>query len=632
MHHREEVIVSPEEYAERLEAMHARINGLATPDTMSSRETLEDLKMALEELRVAEEELRHQNEGLVSTHLQLDLERQRYEELFEFAPNAYVVTDRAGIVLQANQSAARLLRVPPRFLPGKTLATYVVPDDRPRFRALLAAMPRDARSHTASFKFQPREGDIVEAEVTYSAAASSAGPGVIRWMARDITEHERMAREIRALNAELESRIAARTADLTAAQRLSQELFEKEQDARRAAEASEAQSRHVQKLESIGVLAGGIAHDFNNLLHVVLGNADIALSNLTAGSPARGPLEEVVRATLRAADLTRQLLAYSGKGAFVVRHLDLSTEVREMATLLRTSIAKQATLAWELASNLPAVSADPTQIRQIVMNLITNASDSLGEAGGTITLRTGVTRLDDLEHQRFGAPLQGEELLDQGEGLLVYLEIGDNGSGMDRDTLSRIFDPFFSTKFAGRGLGLAAVMGIVRSHRGLIRIRTDLGEGTAFRVLFPAVAGSASRPAKSSGERSEWRGTGTILVVEDEEGVREVAERILQDIGFQTIGAEDGRQALDIMEEIGDSITAVLLDLSMPRMGGGEAFRRLRETRPELPILMMSGYTEQVAAPQFDTSGPGITGFIQKPFMAEDLIAVLRRFAESATG
>lgn len=438
--------------------------------------------------------------------------------------------------------------------------------------------------------------------------------------------------ELRALNAELESGIAARTADLTAAQRLTQELVEREQHARRAAEASEAQSRHVQKLESIGVLAGGIAHDFNNLLHVVLGNADIALSNLTSGSPAREPLEEVVRATLRAADLTRQLLAYSGKGVFVVRHLDLSTEVREMVTLLRTSISKQATLAWELAPELPAVSADPTQIRQIVMNLITNASDALGEVGGTITLRTGVTRLEDLEHQRFGAPLQGEEPVEKNTGPLVYLEIGDDGFGMSPDTLSRIFDPFFSTKFSGRGLGLAAVMGIVRSHHGLIRIRTEPGKGTAFRVLFPAVGGSAPKTQKSSVERSEWRGSGTILVVEDEEGVREVAERMLQDIGFQTIGADDGRHALDIMEEVGASVTAVLLDLSMPRMGGAETFRRLREMRPDLPILMMSGYTEQVVAPQFSSSGPGITGFLQKPFLAEDLIGVLRRFAEGEEG
>ena len=594
--------------------------------TVSPTETMEGLRVALEELR-------QQNKELAAAHVRLDLERRRYAELFEFAPNAYLVTDHAGIVLHANASAARLLRVPPGFLLGKGLATYVAKRDRPRFRALIAAMPRDARSHTAPFRLQPGEGDPLESELTYSAPCPAEGESeVICWMARDTTENERMARQIRALNTELESRVAARTAELTVAQRLAQELVEREQNARRAAQASEAQSRHVQKLESIGVLAGGIAHDFNNLLHVVLGNADIALSNLTAESLAREPLEEVVRATLRAADLTRQLLAYSGKGAFVVSHLDLSTEVREMATLLRTSISKQATLAWELTSNLPAVSADPTQIRQIVMNLITNASDALGEAGGIITLRTGVTRLEDLEHQRFGAPLQGEEPVEQSKGPLVYLEIGDDGAGMSPDTLSRIFDPFFSTKFAGRGLGLAAVMGIVRSHRGLIRIRTEPGGGTAFRILFPAVSGAVSKTAKPSGERSEWRGTGTVLVVEDEEGVREVAERILQDIGFQTIGADDGRHALDIMEEVGDKVTTVLLDLSMPRMGGAETFRRLREMRPDLPILMMSGYTEQVVAPQFDNSGPGITGFLQKPFLAEDLIAVLRRFAENKTG
>jgi PAS domain S-box-containing protein len=622
--------VSPEEQAERLTAMHARISGLAGLDTPASGEVLEALKVTLEEMRVAEEELRQQNEELAAAHLKIDLERRRYEELFEFALNAYLVTDHAGIVIQANQSAARLFRVSPRVLSGKALAAYVVNEDRPRFRRLLGSMTYDGRSHTETFKLQPREGEALETELTYSAIASSHDqPAIIQWMARDVTEHERMARQIRTLNAELESRIAARTSDLTTAQRLSEELLEKEQSARRSAEASEAQSRHVQKLESIGVLAGGIAHDFNNLLHVVLGNADIALGNLAPGAPAREPLEEVIRATLRAADLTRQLLAYSGKGAFVVRHLDLSTEVREMATLLRTSISKQATLAWELAPDLPAVNADPTQIRQIVMNLITNASDALGERGGTITLRTGVTRLKDLEHDRFGPPMQGEEPVEQNKGPLVYLEIGDNGAGMSPDTLSRIFDPFFTTKFSGRGLGLAAVMGIVRSHRGLIRIRTEQGNGTAFRILLPAVGGAAPKTEKASAERSEWRGTGTILVVEDEEGVREVAERMLQDIGFETISAEDGRHALDLMKERGDSVTAVLLDLSMPRLGGAETFRRLRAMRPELPILMMSGYTEQVVAPQFSNTEPGITAFLQKPFLAEDLIAVLRRFSGS---
>lgn len=620
-----------EEHADRIQAMQARLSALSSTGDLASGETVEDLKVALEELRVAEEEMRHQNEELSATYVELDQERRRYQELFDFAPGAYLVTDPSAIVRQANRSAARLLNVPPTFLAGKALAAYIATEDRGRFRSLLTELGTGAESRTAAFKLQPREGGTLDAELTYSVAQTREGePRSIRWLIRNVTEREQMARQIRALNTELESRVAARTADLSDATRLAGELVEKEQNARRAAEFSEAQSRHVQKLESIGVLAGGIAHDFNNLLHVVLGNADIALSNLSRKSPAREPIEEVVRATLRAADLTRQLLAYSGKGAFVVRHLDLSTEVREMAILLRTGISKQATLAWELSPTLPAVSADPTQIRQIVMNLITNASDALGEAGGTITLRTGVIRLEDLDTQHLGVPLEGEGPPDPAKGPYVYLEIGDTGSGMTPDTLGRIFDPFFSTKFTGRGLGLAAVMGIVRSHHGLIRVRTAPAEGTAFRVLFPSVAGTARKPSKATAERSDWLGSGTILVVDDEEGVREVAERILQEIGFQTITAADGRRALEIMEKVGDSVTAVLLDLSMPRMGGAETFRRLRALRPELPILMMSGYTEQVVAPQFSTSGPGITGFLQKPFLAEDLIAVLRRFAEGA--
>ncbi|HWN18270.1 MAG TPA: response regulator [Gemmatimonadales bacterium] len=619
------------EYADRVQAMHARITALGSDVEPTAGETLEDLKVALEELRVAEEELRQQNEELSAAHLELESERRRYQELFDFAPGAYLITDASGIVRQANRSAARLLNVPVNFLGGKALAAYIATEDRARFRSLLTGMGTAAGQHTAAFKLQPRNAGTLDAELTYVVAPAGNGESRgIRWLLRNVSEREQMARQIRALNADLESRVAARTADLTEAHHLAQELVGKEQRARRAAEFSEAQSRHVQKLESIGVLAGGIAHDFNNLLHVVLGNADIALSNLSKGSPAREPIEEVVRATLRAADLTRQLLAYSGKGAFVVRHLDLSTEVREMATLLRTGISKQATLAWELSPTLPAVSADPTQVRQIVMNLITNASDALGETGGTITLRTGVARREDLDDQLFGVALEGESPLDSGEGPFVYLEVGDTGGGMAPDTLSRIFDPFFSTKFTGRGLGLAAVMGIVRSHHGLIRVRTAPGEGTAFRVLFPSVAGTARAPAKATAERSDWQGSGTILVVDDEEGVREVAERILQEIGFQTIAAPDGRRALEIMEELGDGVTAVLLDLSMPRMGGAETFRRLRALRPELPILMMSGYTEQVVAPQFSASGPGTTGFLQKPFLAEDLIAVLRRFAESA--
>jgi PAS domain S-box-containing protein len=622
--------MSPEEYGRRVERIHRKIGDL-TDISVSDPKNLDNLRAALEELRVADEELRQQNEELAAAHLQVEAERRRYHELFELAPDAYVVTNLSGIVSEANRSASRLFGIDPQFMVGKALAAYVEPEDRPRFRTLLH-LRSGGETRTTPFKLRTRRGQRLYAELTYSVVEDSEGtPQGFRWLVRDVTDQERLARQIRTLNAELETRVAERTADLRTAQQLSEDLYRREQAARHAAEASEAQSRHVQKLESIGVLAGGIAHDFNNLLHVILGNADIAMSRLPGRSPARGPLEEVVRATIRAADLTRQMLAYSGKGAFVVRHLDLSSEVREMATLLRTAISKQATLVWELEKNLPAVNADATQIRQVVMNLITNASDALQDREGSITLRTGMVHPNELKDNRFGSPVGIPEPAVDTSLPYVYLEVTDTGAGMTPETLQRMFDPFFSTKFSGRGLGLAAVMGIVQSHHGLIRIRTEPGSGTSFQVLLPAVPGTASTIDMPAAARNHWSGTGTVLVVEDELGVREVAERLLQDYGFETLTAGDGREALEVMERARDKVTVVLLDLSMPRMGGQETLRHLRERHPHLPVIMMSGYTEEAVASQFSQQGTGMTAFLQKPFQAEDLMDVLRRTLEATS-
>jgi PAS domain S-box-containing protein len=574
--------VNAEQFARRLDEMHLRVQDMQGRAVIPD-EAVQELLHAVEQLRLAQEEQHHQNEALEAAHDALLEERGRYQHLFEYAPDAYLLTDLSGIVREANLSAARLLNVRPRLLPGKAVVAFVAIEDRARVRRELDRWRSEPTPKLLEVRLQPRNREAFDAAIALSVARGGphdTGIG-FRWLVRDISAQRQLTAELRL----------------------------REEQARREAEASEAQARHVQKLESIGVLAGGIAHDFNNLLHVVLGNADLARLQLPADAPAREHLDEVVRATQRAAELTQQLLAYSGRGAVETRYLDLSDEVRQMATLLRTAISKQAALVWDLTPDLPTISADPTQVRQIVMNLITNASDALGDAPGSITLRTGCT-----EDPRAGT----------GAHDFVFLEVGDTGCGMETGTLQRIFDPFFSTKFAGRGLGLAAVMGIVESHNGHIRIQTAPAEGTTFRILFPAVAGpgNAVLPRRSSG--SDWRGHGTVLLAEDEEGVREVVGRMLERLGFHVLQAEDGITALEALEQHDLAVTAVLLDLSMPRMGGSETLRLIRERRPELPVILMSGYTEQEVASKLLDESSGAAGFLQKPFLPEDLTRVLR--------
>ena len=577
-----------EDLAGRLQDMRRRVETLREGSARSDP-AFQELLTTLEELRVAQEELSEQNDNLIAAHFEVEEERRRYQQLFLFAPDAYLLTDLAGIVREANRSAARLFGVEPRYMSGKAVVSFVAMEDRPRIRAELGRWQSEPTPQSLDVRLKPRYGPPFDASITLSVARGGARDTAVgfRWLIRDISAQRQLTDELRL----------------------------REEAARRDAEASEASARHVQKLESIGVLAGGIAHDFNNLLHVVLANADLARLQLSADSPAGEHIDEVIRATQRAAELTQQLLAYSGRGAVEQRRLDLSREVREMATLLRTAINKQARLVWDLAPDLPPVVVDPTQVRQVVMNLITNASDALGETGGTITLRTGIG--EDSDAGADPAPC-------------VFLEVADTGCGMDNSTLQRIFDPFFSTKFTGRGLGLAAVMGIVERHEGHIRIRTAPDEGTTFRVLFPAAAGPAdAAPSRAGG--TDWRGRGTVLVVEDEEGVREVVGRMVERLGFEVLTAGDGLAALEVVDRHAGSLAAVLLDLSMPRMGGHETLRHLRERRPDLPVIVMSGYTEEELATKLLDGPTGAAGFLQKPFLPEDLTHVLRHLSLRAT-
>jgi signal transduction histidine kinase/ActR/RegA family two-component response regulator len=376
----------------------------------------------------------------------------------------------------------------------------------------------------------------------------------------------------------------------------------------------ESQMQHVQKLESLGVLAGGIAHDFNNLLVGMLGHAGLALQDLPGDAPVYDAIVQIQTAAQRAAELTNQMLAYSGRGRFVLQSTDLSAIVGEMTHLLRTAVAKNAEICLDLQPGLPAFDGDPAQIRQVIMNLITNASDAIGHEPGRITIVTGrmwVTR------QYVADAWVGNDVP---EGEFVFAEVSDTGCGMDQATLARIFDPFFTTKFTGRGLGLAAVLGIVRGHHGAITIDSAPGRGTTFRVLLPATRTPAVveippvRPAAGKAEGAR------VLVVDDEAGVRAIAKASLRRAGFEVTTANDGAEAVAVLEEDA-GFDAVLLDMTMPRMNGAETFRQIKDRQPGLPVVLTSGYSAQDAVGRIGCDG--IAAFIQKPFMPSALVQTM---------
>ncbi|HEY6000471.1 MAG TPA: response regulator [bacterium] len=388
---------------------------------------------------------------------------------------------------------------------------------------------------------------------------------------------------------------------------------------RQEREAMERRMQQSQKLESLGILAGGIAHDFNNLLVGMLGNLDLALVQTGPDSPAGASLQRAENAARRAADLVNQMLAYSGRGRFVVERVDLSRLVAEMGSLLSAALSKTARLRLGLAAGLRPVEGDATQLRQVVMNLLTNASDAIGERDGVIDVTTGSVEADraSLDGALFGDTLY--------PGEYVYLEVADTGRGMDAGTSARIFDPFFTTKGQGRGLGLAAALGIVRSHRGTLSVRSAPGAGTCIRVLFPAAEGAVPAEDAASGERpggavaaEPAAAAGTVLVVDDEEAVRKVARDILEAQRFAVLTACDGQEGIEALHAHRDEVAAVLLDLTMPRMGGLEASREMRRIAPGVPVILCSGYTEGEISEE-----AAADGFLQKPFRLQALVSTV---------
>ncbi len=389
------------------------------------------------------------------------------------------------------------------------------------------------------------------------------------------------------------------------------ELVEDITEERRAGEEHrrlEEQIRQTQKLESLGVLAGGIAHDFNNILSGIMGNTELALLSAADRERTAGHMSQVRTLAERAAELVNQLLAYAGRGSFSIRPLDLNGAIREMLQLLRVSVSKKARLETDLEPGLPAVPADAVQVRQVLMNLVINASEAIGDREGKILVKTAAVDADQayLDRAFPGWPV--------GPGRYVSLEVSDTGCGMGTDIRSRLFDPFFTTKFTGRGLGLSAVLGIVKGHQGAIRVYSEEAQGTRFQVLLPArraeqTAQPAAAPAPETGV---WRGSGTVLVADDEQQVRDVTAQLLEVLGYGVLTAADGAECVELFKARGTEVGLVLLDMTMPRLDGREVLRELRRLSPGIRVLMMSGFSPEETAARLE--GVPQEQILQKPF------------------
>jgi len=529
------------------------------------------------ELKQSLEEKEEERSKLDVAVVDLQRSEERFRELFRNIVDPVYISDSKGKILAVNDQACRTLGYSQAELLACSISELdAVANSSEKVSEQLAGVPKE-RSATFESAHRRKDGSVFPVEV-HVGIITYDGQSAIMGVARDITERKRAAEERRKI---------------------------------------EQQMLHAQKLESLGVLAGGIAHDFNNILTAIIGNADLALMRINKESPAVDNLHRIEQAAARAADLAKQMLAYSGKGKFVVEDIDLNCLLKEMLYMLEVSISKKAVLRLNTHQHLPLVEADATQIRQIIMNLVINSSEAIGDRSGVIAITTGCM---DCDRSYLKDVWLDENLSD---GLYVYLEIADSGCGMDGETLSKLFDPFFTTKFTGRGLGMAAVLGIVRGHKGAIKVYSEEGKGTSFKILLPA----SDRPSElfnGAAQKDAWKGSGKVLLVDDEETIRGIGIEMLKELGFTTITAGDGREAVEVFRGNPD-ISFVILDLTMPHMDGEQCFRELRLLNPMVKVIMSSGYNEQEVTQKF--VGKGLAGFIQKPYRLSTLQEVIQGIA-----
>jgi two-component system cell cycle sensor histidine kinase/response regulator CckA len=511
-----------------------------------------------------------------------------YQCLFELMPGSVLLMDPRGFVLDANPAFCRQIGYTRGELRGGHVSRFSQHPIAVIEQNLTRLMAGEVLEHQVSNV--QKDGSVRHYDLRETAITLPDGSRGILALANDITER------VRAEAAKLEL---------------------------------ERQLLHADKLKSLGVLAGGIAHDFNNFLAAIGGNLELAMTDLDPQSPARPQLNAANAAVLRAADLTKQVLAFSGRGRFVMADLDLSNLLGETAELLNASISKKASLNLNLASELPFIVGDAPQVQQVVINLVTNASEALNEKPGVISITTCVRdcNAEVLAQSRCAQPLQ--------PGAYVVLEVRDTGCGMDEAGQRQLFDPFFTTRFIGRGLGMSAVLGIVRGHGAGILVSSQPGRGSVISVLFPAKdykpAPAMTKPLSPptvSEKSNPTTVTGTVLVVDDEAPIRLLIEQILKRMGLRVLTAADGEAAITCFREHARDITFVILDLTMPKLDGSKTLAQLRRLDPTVKAVLTSGFDVENLSP--DLAQAGFTAFIRKPFQVEVLIGLVRRLCSNS--
>ncbi|MEP6933041.1 MAG: ATP-binding protein [Nitrospirota bacterium] len=531
---------------------------------------VKDVHQLVHDLQIHEIELKMQNEELRRAQVELETARDRYAELYDSAPIGYLTVNPRGKILEANLPSCILLGVSRNHLIGTTLIACIQDEsDQTEYLRHIRALLQSPTRQTCDLVILRPDGATISVRLESVAIHNHAGDeALVRTALVDITKHKLL----------------------------------------------ETQFRQVQKIEAVGRLAAGVAHDFNNLLTVINGYSRLLVDDLPLTDRRRGLAIETLRAGERAAELTKQLLAFSRKQIFTPQQLDLNDSLRAIRSMLTRVLGDPITLTMDLAPDLWPIYGDKGQLDQVTMNLVVNAHDAMPQ-GGTVTIATrnlSVTS-EQLDHHGLMPP-----------GDYVRVSVRDSGQGMSRETLSHLYEPFFTTKDVGHGtgLGLSTVYGIISQSHGHIFADSALGQGSTFECYYPRMAAASVQiPASTPPPSRVLTGSETLLLVEDHGSVRALVAQALTGYGYQVIEASDGEDALRVLAMLSEPIHALVTDVMMPNMSGCELAERLRRTWPDLRVLFMSGYTDPLKPSLLETPG---TVFIQKPFGLDTLGSRLR--------